>query len=337
MTAKAIAAGPGQRDARDARRASKTRPNMHWLRPSDDERQGGCSRPDAGQREEDCRRQVTQHQPREADGHHDHRPCTEGRHGQEEDDASVRQPNGEGRGCEHDGKGSHRQGEHRPERVARRAGPATHDEQRLDPPAREVYWPTYRPRAGRARGPIGFDYAARMTTDTRVAVIGLGYVGLPLAIAFAEAGLEVEGIDVSAARVATLAAGRSPIDDVTDERLGAALDAAVPRRRPRPTRSSTMPTRSSSACRRRSPPRRTPTSGRCSRRRLHPRPPPRRPARRAPVHDLPGHDGRALPRGHRGRRAARRRRLRPGLRPGAGEPGRPGQRRPRRAAPRRRA
>jgi UDP-N-acetyl-D-glucosamine dehydrogenase len=66
-----------------------------------------------------------------------------------------------------------------------------------------------------------------MTHDTRVAVIGLGYVGLPLAIAFAEAGLDVEGIDASARRIAELAARRSPIDDITDERLAAALDGRL--------------------------------------------------------------------------------------------------------------
>ena len=43
-----------------------------------------------------------------------------------------------------------------------------------------------------------------MSPDTRVAVVGLGYVGLPLAIAFAEAGLDVQGIDISADRVAQL-------------------------------------------------------------------------------------------------------------------------------------
>ena len=63
-----------------------------------------------------------------------------------------------------------------------------------------------------------------MTQDRRVAVIGLGYVGLPLAIAFAEAGLEVEGIDASPSRIAELLARTSPIDDVSDERLSAALD-----------------------------------------------------------------------------------------------------------------
>jgi len=66
-----------------------------------------------------------------------------------------------------------------------------------------------------------------LTQDRRVAVIGLGYVGLPLAIAFAESGLEVEGIDASPGRIAELLARRSPIDDVTDERLGSALDGRL--------------------------------------------------------------------------------------------------------------
>ncbi len=43
--------------------------------------------------------------------------------------------------------------------------------------------------------------------DTTVAVIGLGYVGLPLALAFARAGRQVVGFDVDARRVADLAAG----------------------------------------------------------------------------------------------------------------------------------
>jgi UDP-N-acetyl-D-glucosamine dehydrogenase len=62
-----------------------------------------------------------------------------------------------------------------------------------------------------------------VSEDRRVAVIGLGYVGLPLAISFAEAGLQVEGIDAFAGRVAELNAGTSPIDDVSDERLASAL------------------------------------------------------------------------------------------------------------------
>jgi UDP-N-acetyl-D-glucosamine dehydrogenase len=66
-----------------------------------------------------------------------------------------------------------------------------------------------------------------MANDGRIAIIGLGYVGLPLAIAFAEAGLQVEGIDSSAGRVRELKARHSPIDDISDERLGAALDGRL--------------------------------------------------------------------------------------------------------------
>jgi UDP-N-acetyl-D-glucosamine dehydrogenase len=60
-------------------------------------------------------------------------------------------------------------------------------------------------------------------TDRAVAVVGLGYVGLPLAIAFVEAGLTALGVDANRERIADLAAERSPIDDISDERLGAAL------------------------------------------------------------------------------------------------------------------
>ncbi len=59
--------------------------------------------------------------------------------------------------------------------------------------------------------------------DDRVGVIGLGYVGLPLALAFAEAGCEVVGVDVDEAKVAALMMGRSPIRDVPAEALQAAL------------------------------------------------------------------------------------------------------------------
>jgi UDP-N-acetyl-D-glucosamine dehydrogenase len=60
--------------------------------------------------------------------------------------------------------------------------------------------------------------------DTRVAIVGLGYVGLPLALAFLESGLEVVGIDASSRRVDELRAGRSPIDDIDDARLRAGLE-----------------------------------------------------------------------------------------------------------------
>lgn len=66
-----------------------------------------------------------------------------------------------------------------------------------------------------------------MSEDTRVAIVGLGYVGLPLALAFAEAGCAVVGVDASPDRVADLSAGRSPIDDIPDARLRAGLDGSL--------------------------------------------------------------------------------------------------------------
>ncbi len=61
--------------------------------------------------------------------------------------------------------------------------------------------------------------------DRSIAVVGLGYVGLPLAMGFAESGLAVTGIDASGARVEELNRGSSPIEDIPDERLAAALRA----------------------------------------------------------------------------------------------------------------
>lgn len=50
--------------------------------------------------------------------------------------------------------------------------------------------------------------------DAHVAVVGLGYVGLPLAVAFAEAGYRVTGIDVDARKVEAILRGESYIEDV---------------------------------------------------------------------------------------------------------------------------
>ena len=54
-------------------------------------------------------------------------------------------------------------------------------------------------------------------------VVGLGYVGLPLAIALAEAGEPVIGFDVDVTKVDALQAGRSGIEDITDDRLSKAI------------------------------------------------------------------------------------------------------------------
>ncbi|KMT59001.1 nucleotide sugar dehydrogenase [Paenilisteria newyorkensis] len=52
-----------------------------------------------------------------------------------------------------------------------------------------------------------------------IAVMGLGYVGLPLAISFAEAGFQVIGFDPSEPKVTLVNQGKSDIMDITSERL----------------------------------------------------------------------------------------------------------------------
>ncbi len=59
---------------------------------------------------------------------------------------------------------------------------------------------------------------------TKVAVIGQGYVGLPLAVRAAEQGYEVIGYDLDRGRIAALAEGRSFIEDIPDDRLRPILD-----------------------------------------------------------------------------------------------------------------
>jgi UDP-N-acetyl-D-glucosamine dehydrogenase len=68
------------------------------------------------------------------------------------------------------------------------------------------------------------------TRDVTVGVVGLGYAGLPLALAFAEAGLDVIGIDLSSERVSAVRDRRSYLVDVPAERyrgLPGALEATT--------------------------------------------------------------------------------------------------------------
>jgi UDP-N-acetyl-D-glucosamine dehydrogenase len=58
--------------------------------------------------------------------------------------------------------------------------------------------------------------------DAKIGIVGLGYAGLPLAMAFAEAGFEVTGIDLSSERVESVNEKRSYLVDVPEERYEAA-------------------------------------------------------------------------------------------------------------------
>ena len=61
----------------------------------------------------------------------------------------------------------------------------------------------------------------------RVGVVGMGYVGLPLAVVFAEAGVPVLGLDAVEDKVASLNRGESYIDDVPSSKLAPLVDAGL--------------------------------------------------------------------------------------------------------------
>ena len=55
--------------------------------------------------------------------------------------------------------------------------------------------------------------------SARVAIVGLGYAGLPMAVEFARAGFPCVGLDVDAAKVEAITRGRSPVSNVADEEI----------------------------------------------------------------------------------------------------------------------
>lgn len=78
--------------------------------------------------------------------------------------------------------------------------------------------------AGRTAQAAGVD--SRSDTHAiprRVGIVGLGYVGLPLAVAFVEAGLEVVGVEEEAKKVAAVGSGVSYVEDLSHERLEACV------------------------------------------------------------------------------------------------------------------
>lgn len=62
----------------------------------------------------------------------------------------------------------------------------------------------------------------------RVGIVGLGYVGLPLAIAFGDSGNEVVGLETDSRKTDLLKQGRSYIDDVDDSQISALGDSLRP-------------------------------------------------------------------------------------------------------------
>lgn len=61
----------------------------------------------------------------------------------------------------------------------------------------------------------------------RIGIIGVGYVGLPLAVVFAEAGFHVTGFDLSAERAAIINAGQSYIDDIPSDTVARLVNAGL--------------------------------------------------------------------------------------------------------------
>jgi UDP-N-acetyl-D-glucosamine dehydrogenase len=75
-----------------------------------------------------------------------------------------------------------------------------------------------------SRLPLLSEWIERVESrETRIAIIGLGYVGLPLALLFAEAGFRVTGFDIDATKVDALNRARSYIQHIRTEQLADAL------------------------------------------------------------------------------------------------------------------
>jgi len=74
---------------------------------------------------------------------------------------------------------------------------------------------------------VGDSSASEPADEARVAIIGLGYVGLPLGLSLLEAGLSVVGVDADEGRLESMRNGRSVVGDVPDARLRQALDRGL--------------------------------------------------------------------------------------------------------------
>ncbi|HTE88048.1 MAG TPA: NAD(P)-binding domain-containing protein, partial [Terriglobales bacterium] len=59
----------------------------------------------------------------------------------------------------------------------------------------------------------------------KIAIVGLGYVGLPLSLQFAKSGVEVLGLDIDPAKVSSLTRGKSYIKHIRSEDIKLQLAA----------------------------------------------------------------------------------------------------------------
>ena len=60
-----------------------------------------------------------------------------------------------------------------------------------------------------------------LNKQAKISIIGLGYVGLPLAIALAKSGFEVCGIDTSKSKIQSIQSGKSYIEDIKSKDIAA--------------------------------------------------------------------------------------------------------------------
>jgi UDP-N-acetyl-D-glucosamine dehydrogenase len=85
---------------------------------------------------------------------------------------------------------------------------------------------TFTPSSFSPSDPLMRDLLLSRINDrsARIVIVGLGYVGLPLALEFARAGFRVDGYDVNESAVRALMDGHSHIQDVSDEDLQREID-----------------------------------------------------------------------------------------------------------------
>ncbi|MGF1530274.1 MAG: nucleotide sugar dehydrogenase [Puniceicoccaceae bacterium] len=63
--------------------------------------------------------------------------------------------------------------------------------------------------------------------SSTIAIVGQGYVGLPLSLIFAESGFKVIALDIDPAKISSLQAGRSYIKHISDQRIANALQGSM--------------------------------------------------------------------------------------------------------------